>query len=95
MLKDKVIAEDQESNALLVEQSGENLVLCLGNLLNSASQKTAAETNQTEGLPSQVRNKGMWETIRLRDNSLARDIPTLLSQRSWETNIMQGYSRVR
>lgn len=59
LLKDRIAAEDQESEAVLVEQGGENLVLCLGNLLDSASQKTIKETNQQVEQQSQVLNRAI------------------------------------
>ena len=45
--------EDYGSESVLVEQGGENLVLSLGNILNSASQKASvidkkAETSETQ-----------------------------------------------
>ena len=41
--------EDYASESVLVEQGGENLVLSLGNLLNSAAQKASVigETKET------------------------------------------------
>lgn len=41
--------EDYASESVLVEQSGENLVLSLGNLLNSAAEKASviSETKET------------------------------------------------
>jgi len=57
LFKDRAAADHEdghEDEAVLVEQGGENLVLCLGNLLNSASQKTATELNQPEEQQTQV-----------------------------------------
>ena len=48
------MADDQESEVVVIEEKGENLVLCLGNLLYSASQKVAAETKETENKQTQV-----------------------------------------
>lgn len=50
------MAEDQEAEAVVMEEGGENLVLCLGNLLNSASQKVTAGTNAPEATQTQVKD---------------------------------------
>ena len=41
-------AEDYASESVLVEQGGENLVLSLGNLLNSAAQKASVISKTKE-----------------------------------------------
>ncbi|XP_022809688.1 uncharacterized protein LOC111346681 [Stylophora pistillata] len=51
--------EDYGSESVLVEQGGENLVLSLGNILNSASQKASvidkkAETSETQSKSENV-----------------------------------------
>ena len=40
--------EDYASESVLVEQSGENLVLSLGNLMNSAAEKASVISNTKE-----------------------------------------------
>lgn len=47
LLRNKT-TEDYASESNLVEQGGENLVLSLGNLLNSAAQKASVITETEE-----------------------------------------------
>ena len=47
--------EDYSSESTLVEQGGENLLLSLGNVLNSAAQKASVIGGKI--LPKNVRNK--------------------------------------
>ena len=55
LLRDKT-EEDYDSESVLIERGGENLVLSLGNILNSASQKARVidKTAQTSEIQSKV-----------------------------------------
>ena len=50
--------EDYASESVLIEQSGENLVLSLGNLLNSAGEKASviSKTKETVEKRTKVNN---------------------------------------
>lgn len=58
LLRNKT-TEDYASESNLVEQGGENLVLSLGNLLNSAAQKASVitETEESADKRSEVNTK--------------------------------------
>ena len=53
----KKTKEDYASESVLVEQGGENLVLSLGNLLNSAAQKASViiDTEESADVQEEVK----------------------------------------
>ena len=52
LLRDKT-EEDYDSESVLIERGGENLVLSLGNILNSASQKASVIDQNEENSEKQ------------------------------------------
>lgn len=54
-LLERKTEEDYASESVLVDQGGENLVLSLGNLLNSAAQKASVISRTKETVEKRIK----------------------------------------